>query len=130
MKRIFILFLCFVSVLGVCAQGMTDQQVMRYIARQKKAGATQSQIVTNLMQRGVNMEQIRRLRNQYESQATGGVRAAAGAVSAPVETLEQNQDGTVSQELNTAKVNTTGEVYANASEEADEVEHDIQATQG
>ena len=130
MKRFLVLFFAVISVLSVCAQGMTDQQVMRYIARQKKAGATQSQIVTNLMQRGVNMDQIRRLRNQYESQATGGVRAAAGAVSAPVETLEQNQDGTTSQELNTAKVNTTGEVYANASEEADEVEHDIQATQG
>ncbi len=130
MKRFLVFFLAVISILSVCAQGMTDQQVMRYIARQKKAGATQSQIVTSLMQRGVNMEQIRRLRNQYESQVTGGVRAAAGSVSAPVETLEQNQDGTASQELNTAKVNTTGEVYANASEEADEVEHDIQATQG
>ena len=130
MKRFLVFFLAVISVLSVCAQGMTDQQVMRYIARQKKAGATQSQIVTNLMQRGVNMDQIRRLRNQYESQVTGGVRAAAGAVSSPVETLEQNQDGTASQELNTAKVNTTGEVYANASEEADQVEHDIQATQG
>ena len=130
MKRFLVLFFAVISVLSVCAQGMTDQQVMRYIARLRKAGATQSQIVTNLMQRGVNMDQIRRLRNQYESQATGGVRAAAGAISAPVETLEQNQDGTAAQELNTAKVNTTGEVYANASEEADQVEHDIQATQG
>ena len=130
MKRFLVFFLAVISVLSVCAQGMTDQQVMNYIARQRKAGVSQSQIVTGLMQRGVNMEQIRRLRNQYESQVTGGVRAAAGAVSAPVETLEQNQDGTAAQELNTAKVNTTGEVYANASEEADQVEHDIQSTQG
>ena len=79
MKRFLVLFFAVISVLSVCAQGMTDQQVMRYIARLRKAGATQSQIVTNLMQRGVNMDQIRRLRNQYESQATGGVRAAAGA---------------------------------------------------
>ena len=130
MKRFLVFFLAVISVLSVCAQGMTDKQVMNYIARLKKSGATQSQIVTNLMQRGVNMDQIRRLRNQYESQVTGGVRAAAGAVSTPVETLEQNQDGTASQELNTAKVGTTGEVYANASEEADQVKHDIQATQG
>ena len=130
MKRFLVFFLAVISVLSVCAQGMTDQQVMNYIARQRKAGVSQSQIVTGLMQRGVNMEQIRRLRNQYESQVTGGVRAAAGAVSPPVETLEQNQDGTAAQELNTAKVNTTGEVYANASEEADQVEHDIQSTQG
>lgn len=130
MKRFLVFFLAVISVLTVCAQGMTDKQVMNYIARQRKAGVSQSQIVTGLMQRGVNMEQIRRLRNQDESQVTGGKGAAAGAVSAPVETLEQNQDGTASQELNTAKVGTTGEVYANASEEADQVEHDIQATQG
>lgn len=130
MKRFLVFFLAVISVFSVCAQGMTDKQVMNYIARLKKSGATQSQIVTNLMQRGVNMDQIRRLRNQYESQVTGGKQAASGAVSAPVETLEQNQDGTSSQELNTAKVNTTGEVYANASEKADQVEHDIQATQG
>ena len=121
MKRFLVFFLAVISVLSVCAQGMTDKQVINYIARLKKSGATQSQIVTNLMQRGVNMDQIRRLRNQYESQVTGGKGAAAGAVSAPVETLEQNQDGTAAQELNTAKVNTTGEVYANASEEADQV---------
>ena len=130
MKRFLVFFIAVISVLSVCAQGMTDQQVMNYIARQRKAGVSQSQIVTGLMQRGVNMEQIRRLRNQYESQVTGGKGAAAGAVSAPVETLEQNQDGAASQELNTAKVGTTGEVYANASEEADQVKHDIQATQG
>ena len=99
MKRFLVFFLAVISVFSVCAQGMTDKQVINYIARLKKSGATQSQIVTNLMQRGVNVDQIRRLRNQYESQVTGGVRAAAGAVSAPVETLEQNQDGTAAQEL-------------------------------
>ncbi len=130
MKRFLVFFFTVTSVLSVCAQGMTDQQVMRYIDRQKKAGATQSQIVTNLMQRGVNMEQIRRLRNQYESQTPRDKQAADGAVSAPVETLEQNQDGTVSQVLNTAGVGTTGEVYANAKEDADLVNQDIQATQG
>jgi len=130
MKRIIVLFLCVISVLSGFAQAMTDTQVMQYIARQYKAGRSQSQIVTRLVQRGVTMEQIRRARNQYESQRASGNRAAAGAVSAPVENLEQNQDETVSQELNTAKVGTTGEIYANASEEAQEVEHDIEATQG
>ena len=67
MKRFLVFFLAVISVLSVCAQGMTDQQVMNYIARQRKAGVSQSQIVTGLMQRGVNMEQIRRLRNQVLS---------------------------------------------------------------
>lgn len=132
MKRLLFLFLCFVSVLCVDAQTMTDKQVIQYISRQQKRGATQSQIVTQLMQLGVKIDQIRRLRNQYDRQLRerGIALPADGAISAPTEKQQANNDGTVSQELNTAKVGTTGEVYANASEEADEVEHDIEATQG
>ena len=53
---------------AMMAQGMTDSQVAQFIQREMKAGATQSQIVTKLMQRGVKIDQIRRVRNQYEKQ--------------------------------------------------------------
>lgn len=42
--------------------------------------------------------------------------------------LRQNYTGSTTQELNTAKVGTTGEVYANASDDVAQVEHDVQAT--
>jgi protein involved in polysaccharide export with SLBB domain len=53
---------------------------------------------------------------------------ADGTVNVPVDRLKANNDGTTSQELNTAKVGTTGTVNADASEEVETVEEDVQAT--
>ncbi len=50
------------------AQSMSDTQVLQFIQAETKAGSSQSQIVTKLVQKGVTMDQIRRLRNQYSSQ--------------------------------------------------------------
>ncbi len=109
MKRFLLTtVLCVVTSLGSFAQ-MSDAQVMRFIAREKKAGTSQSQIVTKLMQRGVLIEQIRRIRNQYDSQInSGGVdRAAEGAVSMPTDRMEGNGDGTVGQEVVSGRLGTT-----------------------
>lgn len=59
--------LCLATTLSINAQ-MSDQQIIEFIAREQKAGTNQSQIVTKLMQKGVKIEQIRRLRNQYAKQ--------------------------------------------------------------
>lgn len=114
----------------VGAQGMSDQQVMTFIAAEAKAGTSQAQIVTKLMQRGVKIDQIRRLRNQYDKQIKDrGMSAAAdGAVSAVASRMRSNTDGTTSQELSTAKVGTTGTVESDAAEELQQVESDVQAT--
>lgn len=111
---------------------MSDEQVMNFIATEVKAGTSQTQIVTKLMQRGVQIEQIRRLRNQYDKQISerGMSAAADGAVSMAADRMRGNSDGTTSQELTTAKRGTSGEVYSDASEEVKDVEHDVQATQG
>ena len=116
----------------VSAQGMSDQQVMSFIASEAKAGTSQSQIVTKLMQRGVKIDQIRRLRNQYDSQisSAGKTAAADGAVKMAADRMAGNSDQSSSQELTTARVGTSGEVYADAAEEVQDVEHDVQATQG
>lgn len=47
---------------------MTDEQVMRFVAKEYKAGTSNSQIVTKLMQNGVDISQIRRVRKRYERQ--------------------------------------------------------------
>ena len=47
---------------------MTDEQVMQYVLEQRDKGIPQSQIVTQLMQRGVTVDQIRQLRKKYEQQ--------------------------------------------------------------
>ena len=133
MKRILLAFLCLTMLSGiVMAQGMSDQQVLQFIASEAKAGTGQAQIVTKLMQKGVNIEQIRRLRNQYDKQisARGMSSAADGAVNMAAERMKGNSDGTTSQELTTARTGTTGTVEKDAASDVKSVENDVQATQG
>lgn len=132
MKRYVLFLLMLLSVTMAFSQGMSDQQVIQFIAKEAKAGTSQAQIVTKLMQKGVKIDQIRRLRNQYDKQISSrGVSAAAdGAVKMAAERMQGNSDGTTSQELTTAKRGTTGEVYADAAEDVKDVEQDVRATQG
>lgn len=60
-------------------QGMSDAQVMRYIQREAKAGTSQSQIAVKLMQRGVDMKQLQRVRQQVTaSQSTSKSASSTG----------------------------------------------------
>ncbi len=129
-KFLLAIMMCLATTLSTHAQ-MSDKQIIQFIAREQKAGTSQSQIVVKLMQRGVKIEQIRRLRNQYDKQITKrGIAAAAdGAVTEATERMKANTDGTTSQELTTAKRGTTGEVYADAAEEHEAAERDVEATQ-
>ncbi len=62
------------------AQGMSDAQVMRYIQREVKAGTSQSQIAVKLMQRGVDMKQLQRVRQQVTaSQGTSSSKTATAS---------------------------------------------------
>ena len=56
-------------LLPVCASAqssMTDDQVFKYIIKEHQEGTSQQQIVVQLMQRGVDINQIRRVRKKYE----------------------------------------------------------------
>ena len=54
---------------GVMAQSsMTDDQVMQFVIKEHAAGTSQAQIVTKLMQNGVDIAQIRRVRKKYDRQ--------------------------------------------------------------
>ena len=65
--------------------GMTDDQVIRMIQREQKAGLSQAQIVTKLMQSGVDISQIRRLKDKYDRQMN-----QKGLGNVNVETLQPN----------------------------------------
>ena len=68
MKKYAILALLLaLSVNTVYAQSssMTDDQVMRYVVKEHDKGTSNAQIVTKLMQQGVDISQIRRVRNKY-----------------------------------------------------------------
>uniref|UniRef100_A0AB33IS52 SLBB domain-containing protein n=1 Tax=Prevotella sp. GTC17254 TaxID=3236794 RepID=A0AB33IS52_9BACT len=45
---------------------MNDEQVMRIVIREHQAGKSQTQIVTKLMQSGVDISQIRRVKERYQ----------------------------------------------------------------
>ena len=75
MKKYAILALLLaLSVNTVYAQSssMTDDQVMRYVVKEHDKGTSNAQIVTKLMQQGVDISQIRRVRNKYERQVKQG----------------------------------------------------------
>ena len=73
MKRFFMyLLVAMLMPLAAMAQSMTDDQVMAYVVKEHAAGTSNAQIVTQLMQRGVDIQQIRRVRNKYEKQMKQG----------------------------------------------------------
>ena len=66
MRKYLLMLFLLCSTLLVRAQ-MSDTQVMQQIQREQKTGASQSQIATRLMQKGVSMQQLQRVRSQYEN---------------------------------------------------------------
>ena len=67
------------GVSAVMAQSsMTDDQVMQFVLTEHNNGTSQSQIVTKLMKKGVDINQIRRVRQKYEKQIKA---QGAGAIA-------------------------------------------------
>lgn len=64
------IFLLFFS-LTLSAQSMSDDQILKYIIKEHNAGTSQSQIVSKLVSKGVNINQIRRIRKKYEKEIQG-----------------------------------------------------------
>lgn len=73
MKKLIIgIMLATLCPSGIWAQSsMTDSQVAEFVQKEVERGTSQAQIVTKLMQNGVDIAQIRRVRKKYERQAKG-----------------------------------------------------------
>ena len=121
MKRyLFTIAILLSLVLPVTAQSMSDTQVLQYIQREVKAGTSQSQIAVHLMQRGVDMKQIQRVRQQYEKQAgktvgtttgsgsSSSAASSAGTVAAGSRLRQSNGAVRVDEEGNPLYTSTTG----------------------
>lgn len=68
-KVILYILLLMMCPLTLAAQSsMSDEQVLEFVMKENAAGTSQAQIVTKLMQRGVNIQQIRRIKDKYERQ--------------------------------------------------------------
>ncbi len=71
MKKLIIgIMLATLCPSGIWAQSsMTDSQVAEFVQKEVARGTSQAKIVTKLMQNGVDISQIRRVRKKYERQA-------------------------------------------------------------
>ena len=70
-RKSFLFLLIFFSAwsLSFAQSGsMTDNQVVSFIMAQREQGVPQSSIIQKLMQKGVTVEQLRRVRKNYQSQ--------------------------------------------------------------
>mgnify|MGYP001699337137 CR=1 FL=1 len=52
----------------IFSQSMSDDQVVRYVMEQQEKGKDQQYIVSQLLQKGVTVDQLRRIRNKYEAE--------------------------------------------------------------
>ena len=77
-KYLFLLgMLLLTSTTSIMAQSsMTDNQIMDYVIEQNAKGVSRQQIVTQLMQRGVTIDQLRRIQKKYQKQIKNGALGA------------------------------------------------------
>lgn len=98
MKKFIIFSLMLFMVFSMAmaqSSSMTDDQVMSFVVKEHNSGTSNSQIVTKLMQRGVDISQIRRVRARYEREAKqGGLENASGKASATPSRLRANNGKT------------------------------------
>ena len=98
MKRIATLIASVMAcaVMSWAQSGMTDNQIMDYVIEQNAQGVPRQKIVTQLMQRGVTIEQIRRIQKKYQKQMKNGAMGAdditAGSKEMKTRMREQNGD--------------------------------------
>ncbi len=104
-----ILLLLFVAVSAAtqlrAQSGMTDEQIMEFVMKEREKGTSQSKIVTKLMEKGVPVSRIQILRRKYErqrSQEQLGARDLTGEESAKSRLREQNGDVREDYEQNNA----------------------------
>ncbi len=66
-KISLVLALILMGAIGVFAQSMTDDQIIKYIQKENDKGTSQQEIVTELIKRGVTTTQLQRVRRKAQS---------------------------------------------------------------
>ena len=92
-KRFWSIAVMLLSAVWAMAQStMTDQQLITFIMEENEKGSTQQEIVTKLMQRGVDIQQIQRVKRKYERQIkqSGMGTVADDAISKAEDRMRKN----------------------------------------
>ena len=108
------------------AQSMSDSQVMDFIQQEMKAGTSQSQIVTKLVQRGVKIDQIRRVRSRYEKQLRSrGLSGTADAAVEEVGTRMRSSNSESGQDLTAGRDDSQASQTAEADARFAEIRQNV-----
>ena len=70
-----------VSSAVMAQSSMSDAQILQFVMKEHTAGSSQAQIVTKLIQRGVKIDQIRKLRDRYASGSLSGNKSGSEGIS-------------------------------------------------
>lgn len=95
MKKLLSIFVL-AALIPLCALAqstMTDEQVMQFVVKENQSGTSQAQIVTKLMQNGVDIDQIRRVRQKYERLAKNKGLGTVGANEGTSDTRLRSNNG-------------------------------------
>lgn len=95
MKKLLSIFVL-AALMPLCALAqstMTDEQVMQFVVEENQSGTSQAQIVTKLMQNGVDIDQIRRVRQKYERLAKNKGLGTVGANEGTSDTRLRSNNG-------------------------------------
>ena len=109
MKRniLSILLLIMCPLLATAQSSMTDDQLMQFVIKEHNSGSSQQQIVTKLMQRGVDIQQIRRVKAKYERQIKqSGLGNVADKAVGDAETRMRQNNGKT-KDSNTQEITTS-----------------------
>lgn len=89
----------FFAVAPLYAQsGMTDDQVMDFIVSETARGTSRSQLMTKLVERGVTVEQVRRVRDRYERMQQSGTTGRREDTQSSSRTRQRNGETRRQQE--------------------------------
>jgi len=114
---------------------MTDDQVMQFVVKEHAAGTSQSQIVTKLMQSGVDIAQIRRVRKIYDRQINSkGLGTVADEAVTKADNRMRKSNGETKKTTGSTSTTSTGYQDGriqsdNFSTQIDENSADFQAMQ-
>ena len=97
-----VIFLLMTAGAAVAQSSMTDQQIIAFVLEEQEKGTSQQQIATQLLKRGVSIDQLKRVKQKYERQMSGDGLGAKDITTDGKSRLRKNNakktdDGDVSQ---------------------------------
>lgn len=104
-KRIlFVIALLIVAAASniAVAQSMTDDEIITFVIKEQQRGTSQAQIVTKLIQKGVTIEQIRKVKATVERQK-GTTSIGTKDITGSASRLRENNTQSTSTQQSTAK---------------------------